>query len=160
MHPEDNSEVNGINSRVQLAEVERQYQREQAERLMSAGVTIIDPSRIDIRGDVEIAQDTIIDVNVVIQGPTRIGRHVVIAPNCVITSSLIADNVTVHPNTVIESAELGDGVNVGPFARLRPGTKLAENVKIGNFVETKNAQLDVGAKVNHLKLCWRRQRWQ
>ena len=150
LHPEDNSEVNGINSRIQLAEVERQYQREQAERLMSAGVSIIDPSRIDIRGDVEIAQDTIIDVNVVIQGPTRIGSHVVIAPNCVITSSLIADNVTVHPNTVIESAELGDGVNVGPFARLRPGTKLAEKVKIGNFVETKNAQLDVGAKVNHL----------
>lgn len=150
LHPQDNAEVNGINSRAQLAEVERLYQRQQAEALMDAGVTLIDPSRIDIRGDVAIGQDTIIDVNVVIQGPTKIGSNVRIAPNCVISNSVLADNVEVHPNTVIESAELADGVNVGPFARLRPGTKLAANVKIGNFVETKNAQLDEGAKVNHL----------
>ncbi len=150
MHPDHNSEVNGINSRVQLAEVERLYQRGQAERLMNAGVTIIDPSRLDIRGDVEIGQDTIIDVNVVINGPTRIGSNVTIAPNCVISDSVIADNVTVHPNTVIENSDLGVGANVGPFARLRPGTTLGKNVKIGNFVETKNAQLDAGAKVNHL----------
>ena len=149
-HPQDNSEVNGINSRVQLAEVERLYQRGQALRLMNAGVTIVDPARIDIRGDVEIAQDSTIDVNVVIQGPTKIGSHVYIAPNTVISASNLADGVIVHPNTVIEGAELGLGVNIGPFARLRPGTKLAENVKIGNFVETKNALLDVGAKVNHL----------
>jgi len=150
LHPQDNSEVNGINSRVQLAEVERLYQQAQAVRFMEAGVTIIDPHRIDIRGDVEIAQDTIIDVNVVIQGPTKIGSGVYIAPNCVITESVLADEVTVHPNTVIEHSELESGVNVGPFARLRPGTKLAQDVKIGNFVETKNAQLDAGAKVNHL----------
>lgn len=150
LQPKSNTEVKGINSRVQLAEIERLYQREQAERLMNAGVTIIDPARIDIRGDVEIAQDSIIDVNVVIQGPTKIGRNVYVAPNCVISDSSLADGVIVHPNTVIESAELGADVNVGPFARLRPGTKLANNVKIGNFVETKNAQLDVGAKVNHL----------
>jgi len=150
LHPEQNSEVTGINSRVQLAEVERLYQHAQAERLMNAGVTILDPHRIDIRGDVEIAQDAIIDVNVVIQGPSKIGSGAYIAPNCVITESVLADNVTVHPNTVIEKSVLADGVNVGPFARLRPGTKLSEDVKIGNFVETKNAQLDVGAKVNHL----------
>jgi len=150
LHPQRNAEVNGINSRVQLAEVERLYQHEQAERLMQSGVTILDPSRIDIRGDVEIAQDTIIDVNVVIQGPTSIGSGVYIAPNCVISQSVLADNVTVHPNTVIENAELASGVNVGPFARLRPGTKLGDDVKIGNFVETKNAQLESGAKVNHL----------
>jgi bifunctional UDP-N-acetylglucosamine pyrophosphorylase/glucosamine-1-phosphate N-acetyltransferase len=113
-------------------------------------VTIIDPTRIDIRGDVEIGQDSIIDVNAVIQGPTAIGSNVYISPNCVISKSTLADGVIVHPNTVIEGAELGDNVNVGPFARLRPGTKLAAEVKIGNFVETKNAQLDVGAKVNHL----------
>ena len=150
LHPQENSEVNGINSRGQLAEVERLYQRQQAERLMDAGVTIIDPSRIDIRGDVVIGQDTVIDVNVVLQGPISIGSNVKIAPNCVISDSRIASNVEVHPNTVIESAELGEGVNVGPFARLRPGTKLAARVKIGNFVETKNAQLAEGAKVNHL----------
>lgn len=150
LHPQDNSEVNGINSRAQLADVERLYQREQAQALMEAGVTLIDPSRIDIRGDVTIGQDTIIDVNVVLQGPIRIGSNVKIAPNCVISDSVLADNVEVHPNTVIESAELAEGVNVGPFARLRPGTRLAANVKIGNFVETKNAQLDEGAKVNHL----------
>jgi len=150
LHPEENSEVNGINSRVQLAEVECAYQHQKAIELMESGVTIIDPARIDIRGEVEIGQDTTIDVNVVIQGPTKIGSDVYLAPNCVISDSLIADNVTVHPNTVIESAVLAAGVNVGPFARLRPGTKLSDNVKIGNFVETKNAQLDAGAKVNHL----------
>ncbi len=150
LHPEENSEVNGINSRVQLAEVERVYRHQQAIALMESGVTIIDPARIDIRGDVEIGQDTTIDVNVVIQGPTKIGSDVCIAPNCVISDSLIADNVTVHSNTVIENAVLAAGVNVGPFARLRPGTKLGDKVKIGNFVETKNAQLDAGAKVNHL----------
>ncbi len=150
LHPQENSEVNGINSRVQLAEVECLYRYAQAVRLMESGVTVLDPHRLDIRGDVEIAQDTIIDVNVVIQGPTKIGSGVYIAPNCVITESVLADNVTVHPNTVIEHSELGSGVNVGPFARLRPGTKLAQDVKIGNFVETKNAQLDEGAKVNHL----------
>ena len=150
LHPENNAEVTGINSRLQLSHVERIFQAEQAERLMQSGVTIIDPARIDIRGDVEIGSDSVIDVNVVLQGKVRIGRHVYIAPNCIITDSILADHVTVHPNTVIEGSELGQSVNVGPFARLRVGTKLAEKVKIGNFVETKNAQLDVGAKVNHL----------
>lgn len=150
LHPQNNAEVNGINSRLQLSEVERMYQRQQAEVLMDAGVTIIDPARIDIRGNVTIGQDTIIDVNVVLQGPLTIGSNVRIAPNCVISQSSLADNVEVHPNTVIESSELAEGVNVGPFARLRPGTKLAAKVKIGNFVETKNAQLEAGSKVNHL----------
>ena len=150
LHPDTNSEVTGINSRVQLAEVERLFQAEQAERLMNDGVTIMDPSRIDLRGDIEIGRDSVIDVNVVLQGKVKIGKHVYIAPNCIITDSILADNVTVHANTVIEGAELGRSVNVGPFARLRPGTKLADDVKIGNFVETKNAQLDVGAKVSHL----------
>lgn len=150
LQPQDNVEVNGINSRVQLAQVERAYQWQQACDLMDAGVTIIDPSRIDIRGSVKVGQDTVIDVNVVLQGPTTIGANVNISANCVISDSVIADNVEIHPNTVIESAELGEGANVGPFARLRPGTKLAAKVKIGNFVETKNAQLEMGAKVNHL----------
>lgn len=148
--PGDNAEVTGINSRSQLAQVERLYQRAQAERLMAAGVTILDPSRIDIRGEVEVGVDTIIDINVVIEGPTNIGTGVYIAPNCVIVQSQIGDSSTIHPNTVIDNAVLGRDVNVGPFARLRPSTVLNDNVRIGNFVETKNAQLDVGAKVNHL----------
>jgi len=149
-HPSDNTEVVGINNRSQLATTERHYQQQQAERLMAAGVTIADPSRIDIRGDVEIGEDSIIDVNVVIEGPTIIGREAHIAPNCVISASTLADGVTVHANTVIENAEIALGAIVGPFARLRPGTKLDAGVKIGNFVETKNTQLAEGAKVNHL----------
>jgi len=150
LHPGNSSEVMGINSRMQLAQVERLYQQTQVEHLMSSGVTMMDPQRVDIRGDVTIGADTIIDINVVITGPTTIGQNVSIAPNCVISASKIADNVSIHANTVIQDAELGNSVNVGPFARLRPGTKLGDNVKIGNFVETKNAQLDEGAKVNHL----------
>ena len=145
-----NVEVSGINTRAQLAQAERAYQRIQVERLMNLGVTIIDPARVDIRGDVNIGVDTILDINTVLEGPMTIGSNVYIGPNCVISASTIADDVTIHPNTVIEKAELAPGVNVGPFARLRPGTKLSANVKIGNFVETKNAQLAADAKVNHL----------
>ncbi|RBP53605.1 bifunctional UDP-N-acetylglucosamine diphosphorylase/glucosamine-1-phosphate N-acetyltransferase GlmU [Arenicella xantha] len=148
--PAQNHEVMGINSRKQLAEVERLYQRELADLLMEQGVTLRDPSRIDIRGDVTIGADTIIDVNVVIEGPTHIGRHVTIAPNCIITASRIADSVKIHANTVIEQTEISSGANVGPFARLRPGTTIGENARIGNFVETKNSKLAEGAKVNHL----------
>ncbi len=150
LQPARNHEVNGINDRVQLAAAECAFQHERAEALMRAGVTIIDPTRIDIRGDVEIGEDSVIDVNVVIEGPCNIGKNVSIAPNCVIKSAKIHEGVTVHANTVIEDAEVCTGTQVGPFARLRPGTVLRENVKIGNFVETKNATLDSGAKVNHL----------
>ena len=150
LHPQNNTEINGINSRSQLALVERLYQREQAERLMAEGVTIIDPARLDIRGEVTVGQDSIIDVNVVIQGPTTIGSNVRIAPNCVISASTIANGANILANTVIEESTLGESVNIGPFARIRPGSNFAENVKIGNFVETKNAKIDEGAKVNHL----------
>jgi len=150
MQPEDNKEINGINSRSQLALVERLYQLECAEKLMASGVTIIDPARFDVRGDVTIGEDCIIDVNVVIEGPTTIGRNVKIGPNCLIQGSKIGDDATVYANSVIESAVLGEDVLIGPFARLRPGSNLANNVKIGNFVETKNAQLSEGVKVNHL----------
>lgn len=148
--PSDNNEINGINSRSQLAFVERAFQLKQAEHHMSEGVTLIDPARFDTRGDVSIGEDTVIDINVVIEGPTVIGRNVNIGPNCVIQASHIADGTTILPNTVIENAEIGENANIGPFARLRPGSKLANNVKIGNFVETKNAQLDQGVKINHL----------
>ncbi|MFT5136736.1 MAG: bifunctional UDP-N-acetylglucosamine pyrophosphorylase/glucosamine-1-phosphate N-acetyltransferase [Arenicella sp.] len=148
--PASNVEVEGINSRVQLARVERLYQHNRAEQLMNSGVTIIDPSRIDIRGDVQIGVDSVIDINAVIIGPTIIGSNVSIAPNCTITASEIGDNTHIHANSVIDQTKIGKLVNVGPFARLRPGTQLNDGVRIGNFVETKNAVLDKGAKVNHL----------
>ncbi len=150
LQPEANHEVDGINSRSQLATVERAFQWQQAQQLMDAGVTIVDPSRVDIRGDVSIGEDTIIDVNVVIQGPTTIGSDCTIAPNCVISQSVIDDNVSIHSHSVIESTKIKSQTQVGPFARLRPGTVLEAGVKIGNFVETKNAQISNGAKVNHL----------
>ena len=150
LHPSELVEIEGINSRQQLAQVERAYQQQRAAALMDQGVTIIDPARIDIRGDVEIGADTIIDVNCVIEGPTKIGSNVRIAPNCVISAAQIGDDCALHANSVVENAVLGERVNVGPFARLRPGTELADEVRIGNFVETKNAKLAKGAKANHL----------
>ena len=150
MHPTDNSEINGINSRSQLALVERLYQREQAEYYMSLGVTLIDPSRFDVRGIVSIGEDTVIDVNVVFEGTCVIGENVRIAPNCVIKNSTIGDDSIILENTVIDDAVIGKNANIGPFARLRPGSDLANDVKIGNFVETKNAQLAKGVKINHL----------
>lgn len=149
-HPEQLAEIEGINSRQQLAAVERHYQRQRAEQLMQAGVTVIDPTRLDIRGDVKVGTDTVLDINTVLIGPTEIGANVTIAPNCTITASRIGDHSTVHANSVLEGATLAEHVNVGPFARLRPGTELAESVRIGNFVETKNAKLGAGAKANHL----------
>ena len=145
-----NSEVTGINNRVQLAEVERLYQQRRAIEFMEQGVTFLDPSRIDIRGDVQIGADTVIDVNVIIQGPTKIGQQCEIGANSVIINSELGDQIVVHPNTLIDQAKLHGAANVGPFARLRPGTELQANVKIGNFVETKNAKLAEGVKVNHL----------
>lgn len=148
--PTSNDEIMGINSRRELARVERLYQREQADKLMAQGVTIIDPARIDIRGEVSIGTDTVIDINTVIEGPTHIGSGVEIGPNCVIKQSTIGDHATILSHTVIEQAELSNSVNIGPFARLRPGSKLAANTKVGNFVELKNMHLEEGAKVNHL----------
>lgn len=148
--PDSNSEIMGVNSRIELAQLERIKQHKLAEELMLNGVTIIDPARIDIRGDVQIGQDTLIDINCVIEGPTVIGNNVVINPNCVISECTIDDNTIIHSHTVLQQAVIGQQVNVGPFARIRPGTQLADEVRIGNFVETKNAQLARGAKANHL----------
>lgn len=150
LQPSNCIEVNGINDRIQLAAAERAYQQRFAQQLMKSGVTIIDPQRLDIRGDVSIGTDTIIDINNVIEGNCQIGSHVQIGPNCHIINSHIKDGVQIHANTVIENASVGANSQVGPFARLRPGSKLSEGVKIGNFVETKNATLATGSKINHL----------
>lgn len=150
VHPQDEWEAEGINSREQLATLERVYQHEQATILMTAGVTVRDPARIDVRGTLNTGTDNEIDVNCVFIGDCSLGNNVSIGPNCVITDSHIGDGTVVLANCVIESTTLGENCNVGPFARLRPGSTLAQGAKIGNFVETKNATIGVGSKVNHL----------
>lgn len=150
-HVIDNiDEVLGCNHKIQLAELERRYQRRQADELMTAGATLADPTRIDIRGNINVGKDCFIDINAVFVGDVVLGDNVVIEPNCFITNSRIGSGSVIKANTVIEDAIIGESVNIGPFARIRPKTELANHSKIGNFVETKNAQIAEGAKVNHL----------
>jgi bifunctional UDP-N-acetylglucosamine pyrophosphorylase/glucosamine-1-phosphate N-acetyltransferase len=150
VHPATLFEIEGINNKQQLAQLERVYQMQQAELLMQQGVTFRDPARFDVRGELEVGKDATIDVNVIIEGKVRLGNGVTIGPNNVIKDATLADNVTVHPNCVIESATIGADCDIGPFARVRPDTRLAEKVKIGNFVEIKKANISSGSKVNHL----------
>ncbi|KEF30433.1 Glucosamine-1-phosphate N-acetyltransferase [Marinobacter nitratireducens] len=143
-------EVQGVNNRLQLAELERWYQRQQAERLMTDGATLADPARVDVRGELTIGNDLWIDVNVVFEGQVRLGSNVSIGPGCVIKDSTIADGTEIKANSVVEGAVVGANAQIGPFARLRPGTELAANTKVGNFVETKKAIVGEGSKINHL----------
>lgn len=143
-------EVDGVNDRVQLARLERVYQRVRAEALMRGGVTLLDPARLDIRGAVSTGTDVTVDVNVVLEGKVTLGDGVRIGPNCVIRDADIAAGAVIEANSVIDGAVVGEGCNVGPFARLRPGTELAAKARIGNFVETKKALIGEGSKVNHL----------
>ena len=149
-HPERETEVMGANDRVQLAELERSYQLQQAEALMRAGVTILDPSRIDIRGKLEAGTGVSIDVNTVFEGSVVLGDNVIIEANCLIRDSKIDDNSHIKAFSHIEKTQIGKDVEVGPYARLREGTELADSSKIGNFVETKKAKVGKGSKVNHL----------
>ncbi len=146
-HAED---VSGVNDRVQLAKLERIYQMREAERLMRDGVTIADPQRIDIRGEVTAGQDCFIDVNVVLSGRVVLGRGVALGPGVVIEDAVLGDDVRVEAHTVIQGAIVAARCTLGPFARIRPGTELEEDVKIGNFVETKKAHLGRGSKASHL----------
>jgi bifunctional UDP-N-acetylglucosamine pyrophosphorylase / glucosamine-1-phosphate N-acetyltransferase len=144
-------EVLGINDRVQLAALERYYQLQQVEQLMLQGVTVLDPARLDIRGTVELTgQDVLIDVNVILSGRNRLGARVRIGAHCVLHNVTLADDVEILPHSVLEDAVIGQGSVIGPFARLRTGTVLAEQVKIGNFVETKKVNVGYGSKINHL----------
>jgi len=147
---DDNAEVAGVNTRQQLAELERHYQLLQANKFMAAGVTLADPSRLDIRGDVTIGQDVIIDINVILQGKVNIADNVTIAANCIIKDSSIAAGTEILANSMLDNATVGANASIGPFARLRPGSVLSDQAKIGNFVETKNANIGVGSKINHL----------
>ena len=143
-------EVLGVNNKKQLAELERHYQRRCADALMLSGVTLRDPSRLDIRGDVNAGRDVTIDINVVLEGRVELGDRVSVGPHCVIRNCQIGDGVTILAHSMIEDAVVGADSRIGPFARIRPGTVLSEDVHIGNFVEVKNASVGAGSKVNHL----------
>ncbi|MCP5207845.1 MAG: bifunctional UDP-N-acetylglucosamine diphosphorylase/glucosamine-1-phosphate N-acetyltransferase GlmU [Hahellaceae bacterium] len=149
-HPTCEQEVQGVNNRVQLAELERWYQLRIAEELMSRGATLADPNRIDVRGNLQVGQDVTIDVGCIFEGDVILGENVSIGPYCVIRNSNIGSNSTIDANTLIDETLIGSNCNVGPFARLRPGTKLSDSAKVGNFVETKKAIVGRGSKINHL----------
>jgi len=150
LQPNEGWEVDGVNDRVQLSRLERIFQQAQAEVLMRDGVTLLDPSRLDIRGSVQIASDVIIDVNVILAGDVTIEEGVVIGPNCILRDANIGAGTVVEANTLIDGAIVGENCQLGPYARLRPGTELADNAKVGNFVETKKSYIGEGSKVNHL----------
>ena len=139
-----------MNSRSQLARLERLHQAQVAESLMDAGVTLADPARIDVRGTLETGRDVVIDVNCVFEGHCVLGDNVEIGPNCLISGSTIASGTKVLANCVFENASVGENATIGPFARLRPGTKTDNNIRIGNFVETKNTHVGASSKINHL----------
>jgi len=147
---EDANEVNGINNQQQLAIVETLYRERAAHALMAQGVKLFDPARIDVRGEISVGRDVQIDVNCVFEGTVSLGDNVRIGANCVIRNTRIADASEIKPMTSIEDAIIGSNVSIGPFARIRPGTECDDDVKIGNFVETKKARIGKGSKVSHL----------
>ena len=146
----DEMEVLGANDRIQLAQLERHYQYRAARRLMVQGVTLIDPARFDLRGEVAVGRDVTIDINVILEGQVVIEDGVQIGPNCVIKNSTLRAGAVVKANSHLDGAEMGEGADCGPFARLRPGSVLGAKAHVGNFVELKNAILGEGAKAGHL----------
>jgi len=152
--PASEAEVLGVNSPAQLADLERRLQRTLADRFMEAGVRLADPARFDVRGELQCGSDVEIDVGCIFEGQVVLGNDVRIGAHCVVRNARIADNAVIHPFTHIDGdtqgVKVGAGSLIGPFARLRPGADLAEDVHIGNFVEVKNSTLAKGAKANHL----------
>ena len=143
-------EILGVNDRVQLNRVEREYQRRLVEQLMREGVSVADASRVDIRGQLNCGEDVTIDINVLFEGEVTLGDGVSVGANCVIRDAVVEAGTTIHPMSHVQEAHIGVGCDVGPFARLRPGTRLSEGARVGNFVETKKALIGPGSKVNHL----------
>ena len=148
--PEDPVEAEGVNDRLQLAALERVYQRWQAEALMRDGVTLKDPARFDLRGSLRTGMDVSLDVNVIIEGDVVLGDNVSVGANSVLRNVRVADNVAIRENCVIEDAVIGPDSAIGPFSRIRPGTELTGGAHVGNFVEIKNSTIGLGSKVNHL----------
>ncbi len=149
VEPERAFEVEGVNDRVQLAALEREFQLYQAKFLMQQGVHIIDPNRFDLRGNLTVGQDVRIDINVIIEGDCELGNNVEIGAGCVIKNTKIAAGTKVQPYSIFDNAVVGEDTQIGPFSRLRPGAKLANEVHIGNFVEVKNSSIGLGSKANH-----------
>lgn len=147
---DDEWSVTGVNSKQDLALIERVYQHRQATTLLKNGVTLFDPARIDIRGELTTASDVNIDVGCIFEGKVQLGEGVTIGAYCVIKNASIAAATTIAPFTHIDDATVGENSKVGPYARLRPGTTLSNETHVGNFVELKNAQVDTGSKINHL----------
>ena len=148
--PANELEIAGVNDKAQLAALEREVQRAEAEKLLNAGVTLADPARIDVRGTLICGSDVFIDVGCVFIGTVTLCNNVSIGPNCVLRDATIGHNTTVHPMSHLDGCTVGEGAMIGPFARLRPGAQLGDEVHIGNFVEVKNSTLANGAKANHL----------
>ena len=150
VHPENVYEVEGVNSKRQLAQLERTWQRAQADALLDAGVTLIDPERIDIRGELVCSQNVEIDVNCVFEGRVVLDSGVRVGANCVIKDAVVREGTQILPFCHIEGADVGAQSRVGPYSRLRPGAVLAGNNQIGNFVEVKKSDIGLDSKVNHL----------
>lgn len=148
--PESAIEVEGANNRVQLAQLERAYQAREAKNLMLNGANLRDPNRIDIRGDVIVGMDVMIDVNVIFEGKVTIGNNVIIGAGAILKDCIIDDNAEIKPYSIIENAIIGKDASAGPFARLRPGSELKKDAHVGNFVEMKKAILGQGSKAGHL----------
>lgn len=146
----DMMEVEGANNRLQMAALERYFQRKQAQKLLLAGVSLTDPERFDLRGELEHGKDVEIDINVIIEGNVRLGNRVKIGAGCVLKNVEIADDVEIKPYSVLENAVVGEKAAIGPFSRLRPGAELAAETHVGNFVEIKQAKVGKGSKINHL----------
>jgi len=144
------AEVLGVNDKEQLAELEAMHRAQRARELMVAGATLIDPLRIDIRGDISVGRDVFLDANVLLEGKVTLGDRVRVGPNVVLRDVTIGSDCVIHPNSVLEQSVLGAGCIIGPYARVRPGSKLGANVHIGNFVELKKTEIDDGSKANHL----------
>ena len=142
-------EVEGVNDRVQLAALEREFQNFQAKQLMQQGVHLIDPTRFDLRGNLTAGKDVRIDINVIIEGNCELGDGVEIGAGCILKNTKIAAGTKVQPYSVFDQAIVGEDAQIGPFSRLRPGAILANEVHIGNFVEVKNSQIGLGSKANH-----------
>ena len=147
---DDEWSVTGINSKLDLAQIEREFQNRIAQKLLQQGITLKDPARLDLRGTLVCGRDVEIDVNCVFEGEVTLGDNVKIAANCIIKNAHIENSTLILPFTHIDDAHIGENSRVGPYARIRPGTTLAAETHIGNFVELKNVQVDIGSKINHL----------
>ena len=149
-HPQNPIETEGANNRVQLAQLERAYQLRKAEELMLNGANLRDPARIDVRGEVQVGSDVMIDVNVIFEGKVVLGNGVSVGANCILKDVVIGANTEIKPNTMVESSTIGADCSVGPYARIRPDSVLADDSHVGNFVELKKTVLGQGSKANHL----------